>query len=128
MIRRPPRSTRTDTLFPYRRSSDLFGSALFGMVSGSAVANVAGVGSITIPLMARAGFRPALAASVEAVGSTGGQLMPPVMGAAAFLMAEYLQISYGEVMLAAITPALLYYAALFIQGNGSGAGREKGWR
>src|SRR3546814_13655244 len=65
--------------------------------------------------MARAGFRPALAASVEAVGSTGGQLMPPVMGAAAFLMAEYLQISYGEVMLAAITPALLYYAALFIQ-------------
>lgn len=93
----------------------VFGSALFGMVSGSAVANVAGVGSITIPLMARAGFRPALAASVEAVGSTGGQLMPPVMGAAAFLMAEYLQISYGEVMLAAITPAFLYYAALFIQ-------------
>ena len=93
----------------------VFGSALFGMVSGSAVANVAGVGSITIPLMARAGFRPALAASVEAVGSTGGQLMPPVMGAAAFLMAEYLQISYGEVMLAALVPALLYYAALFIQ-------------
>jgi TRAP transporter 4TM/12TM fusion protein len=91
------------------------GSAFFGMVSGSAVANVASVGTITIPLMKRAGFPPHLAASIEAVGSTGGQLMPPVMGAAAFLMAEYLQVPYGDVMVAAIIPAFLYYAALFFQ-------------
>ena len=91
------------------------GSSLFGMVSGSAVANVAGVGMITIPLMKKSGFPPQVAASVEAVGSTGGQLMPPVMGAAAFLMAEYLQVPYSEVMIAAALPAILYYVALFIQ-------------
>jgi TRAP transporter 4TM/12TM fusion protein len=91
------------------------GSAFFGMVSGSAVANVASVGTITIPLMKRAGFPGQLAAAIESVGSTGGQLMPPVMGAAAFLMAEYLQVPYGEVMVAAILPAFLYYAALFVQ-------------
>lgn len=91
------------------------GSAFFGMVSGSAVANVASVGSITIPLMKRAGFPGHLAGAIEAVGSTGGQLMPPVMGAAAFLMAEYLQVPYVEVMVAAVLPAVLYYAALFIQ-------------
>ncbi len=91
------------------------GSAFFGMISGSAVANVASVGTITIPLMKRAGFRGNVAAGIEAVGSTGGQIAPPVMGAAAFLMAEYLQVAYVEVMLAAIIPAFLYYAALFIQ-------------
>jgi TRAP transporter 4TM/12TM fusion protein len=91
------------------------GSAFFGMMSGSAVANVASVGTITIPLMKRAGFPPHIAASVEAVGSTGGQVAPPVMGAAAFLMAEYLQVPYAEVALAAIIPAVLFYAALFIQ-------------
>jgi TRAP transporter 4TM/12TM fusion protein len=91
------------------------GSAFFGMVSGSAVANVASVGTITIPLMKRAGFPGHLAAAIESVGSTGGQLMPPVMGAAAFLMAEYLQVPYSEVMVAAILPAFLYYAALFVQ-------------
>jgi TRAP transporter 4TM/12TM fusion protein len=91
------------------------GSAFFGMISGSAVANVASVGTITIPLMKRAGFPPHIAASVEAVGSTGGQIAPPVMGAAAFLMAEYLQVPYGDVLVAAIIPAFLYYAALFIQ-------------
>lgn len=91
------------------------GSAFFGMVSGSAVANVASVGTITIPLMKRAGFPGQLAAAIESVGSTGGQLMPPVMGAAAFLIAEYLQVPYGDVMVAAILPALLYYAALFVQ-------------
>ncbi len=91
------------------------GSAFFGMISGSAVANVASVGTITIPLMKRAGFPPHIAAAVEAVGSTGGQIAPPVMGAAAFLMAEYLQVPYGEVMVAAIIPAFLFYAALFIQ-------------
>lgn len=91
------------------------GSAFFGMISGSAVANVASVGNITIPLMKRAGYPAEFAASVEAVGSTGGQIAPPVMGAAAFLMAEYLQIPYADVLVAAIIPAVLFYAALFIQ-------------
>lgn len=91
------------------------GSAFFGMISGSAVANVASVGTITIPLMKRAGFKGETAAGIEAVGSTGGQIAPPVMGAAAFLMAEYLQVPYGDVMVAAIIPAFLFYAALFIQ-------------
>jgi TRAP transporter 4TM/12TM fusion protein len=91
------------------------GSAFFGMVSGSAVANVASVGTITIPLMKRSGFPGHTAGAIEAVGSTGGQLAPPVMGAAAFLMAEYLQVPYAEVMVAAIIPALLWYATLFIQ-------------
>ena len=91
------------------------GSAFFGMISGSAVANVASVGTITIPLMKRAGYPGHIAAGVEAVGSTGGQICPPVMGAAAFLMAEYLQLPYADVMVAAIIPAFLFYAALFIQ-------------
>ncbi|MFY9830389.1 MAG: TRAP transporter fused permease subunit [Rhodoplanes sp.] len=91
------------------------GSALFGMISGSAVANVASVGTITIPLMKRAGFPAATAAAIEAVGSTGGQIAPPVMGAAAFLMAEYLQVPYATVMVAAVIPAILFYAALFFQ-------------
>jgi TRAP transporter 4TM/12TM fusion protein len=91
------------------------GSALFGMISGSAVANVASVGTITIPLMKRAGFPAATAAAIEAVGSTGGQIAPPVMGAAAFLMADYLQVPYATVMVAAFIPALLFYAALFFQ-------------
>jgi TRAP transporter 4TM/12TM fusion protein len=92
----------------------VFGSALFGMISGAAVSNVVAVGIVTIPLMARSGFARAKAAAIEAVGSTGGQLMPPVMGAAAFIMAEFLQVSYGTVVVAAIIPAVLYYAALFI--------------
>jgi TRAP transporter 4TM/12TM fusion protein len=91
------------------------GSAFFGMISGSAVANVSAVGVVTIPLMIRSGFPPQIAAAIEAVGSTGGQLMPPVMGAAAFLMAEVLQVPYAQVMIAAIIPALLYYVALFFQ-------------
>jgi len=89
------------------------GSAFFGMISGSAVANVSAVGVVTIPLMKRSGFPAQIAAAIEAVGSTGGQLMPPVMGAAAFLMAEVLGVPYVEVMIAAIIPALLYYLALF---------------
>jgi len=89
------------------------GSAFFGMISGSAVANVSAVGVVTIPLMKRAGFPAQIAAAIEAVGSTGGQLMPPVMGAAAFLMAEVLGVPYAQVMIAAIIPALLYYLALF---------------
>jgi len=91
------------------------GSAFFGMISGSAVANVSAVGVVTIPLMKRAGFSPMFAAAVEAVGSTGGQLMPPVMGAAAFLMAEFLQVPYGAVLVAAVIPAFMYYFSLFMQ-------------
>src|SRR4029078_1574773 len=74
-------------------------SALFGTVSGSAVANVMVAGPITIPLMKRTGFRPPFAAAVEAVASTGGQIMPPVMGAAAFVMAEFLGVPYAQVAL-----------------------------
>ncbi len=90
-------------------------SALFGMVSGSAVANVAVNGAISIPMMKRTGYAPHMAAAVEAVASTGGQIMPPVMGAAAFLIAEFLNITYGQVALAAAIPACLYYLALFVQ-------------
>jgi TRAP transporter 4TM/12TM fusion protein len=92
-------------------------SCLFGMISGSAVSNVASVGVLTIPLMRRGGYPGHVAAAIEAVASTGGQLMPPVMGAAAFLMAEFLQIPYRDVALAAALPALLYYYALFIQAD-----------
>jgi TRAP transporter 4TM/12TM fusion protein len=88
-------------------------SSLFGTVSGSAVANVMVDGPITIPLMKRSGFRPSFAAAVEAVASTGGQLMPPVMGAAAFVMAEFLAVPYAQVALWAVIPALLYYASVF---------------
>lgn len=91
------------------------GSALFGTISGSAVANVTAVGIVSIPLMKRSGFPPTVAAAIEAVGSTGGQLMPPVMGAAAFLMAEVLQVPYSAVLVAAAIPAVLYYLALFFQ-------------
>jgi TRAP transporter 4TM/12TM fusion protein len=90
-------------------------SSLFGTVSGSAVANVVVDGAITIPMMKRGGYPPHMAAAIEAVASNGGQIMPPVMGAAAFVMAEFLSIPYGEVALAAIVPACLYYLALFTQ-------------
>ena len=92
-------------------------SCLFGMISGSAVSNVASVGVITIPLMREGGYPTHVAAAIEAVSSTGGQLMPPVMGAAAFLMAEFLQVPYRDVVVAAILPALLYYLALFFQAD-----------
>ena len=88
-------------------------SALFGSISGSAVANVATSGIITIPLMKESGYTARQAGAIEAVASTGGQLLPPVMGATAFLMAEFLQIPYGEVVLAALIPAALYYIAVF---------------
>jgi TRAP transporter 4TM/12TM fusion protein len=88
-------------------------SSLFGTVSGSAVANVMVDGPITIPLMKRTGFRPPFAAAVEAVASTGGQIMPPVMGAAAFVMAEFLAVPYATVALWAAIPAVLYYVAVF---------------
>ena len=88
-------------------------SSLFGTISGSAVANVMVTGQISIPLMKRTGFRPEFAGAVEAVASTGGQIMPPIMGAAAFVMAEFLGVSYGQVVIWAIMPALLYYLACF---------------
>lgn len=89
-------------------------SSLFGSVSGSAVANVMVTGQITIPLMKRSGFSPSFAAAVEAVASTGGQIMPPVMGAAAFVMAEFLGVSYLQVTIWALVPALLFYLACFV--------------
>lgn len=92
-------------------------SGLFGSISGSAVANVVGTGVVTIPMIKRDGYPAHKAAAIEAVASTGGQLMPPVMGASAFLMAEFLAISYGAVVLAALLPAILYYVALFIQAD-----------
>ncbi len=88
-------------------------SSLFGTVSGSAVANVLVDGPITIPLMKRTGFRPSFAAAVESVASTGGQIMPPIMGAAAFVMAEFLAVSYFQVAMWAIIPAILYFLAVF---------------
>ncbi len=89
-------------------------SGLFGSISGSVVSNIATTGVITIPLMRRVGYSPAQAGAIEAVASTGGQLMPPIMGAAAFLMAEFLEIPYTEVVVVAIVPAVMYYVALFI--------------
>ena len=89
-------------------------SSLFGTVSGSAVANVMTTGTFTIPLMKRTGYRPAFAGAVEAVASTGGQLMPPIMGAAAFVMAEFLGVSYLTVAGFALLPAVLYYVAVFM--------------
>ena len=88
-------------------------SSLFGTISGSAVANVMVDGPISIPLMKRSGFPPHFAAGVEATASTGGQIMPPIMGAAAFVMAEFLAVSYGQVVIWAIIPAILYYIACF---------------
>lgn len=90
-------------------------SGLFGSISNSAVANVVITGSVTIPMMKRIGYKPAVAGAVEATASTGGLVMPPVMSAVAFVMAEYLQMPYGQIVLAAALPAILYYAALLIQ-------------
>ncbi|MFB3884921.1 MAG: TRAP transporter permease [Thermodesulfobacteriota bacterium] len=90
-------------------------SGLFGTISGSAVANVMVDGWITIPMMKKTGYKPHVAGAIEAVASTGGQIMPPVMGAAAFIIPEYTGIPYSKVALAAFIPAVLYYACLFIQ-------------
>lgn len=89
-------------------------SALCGMVSGSSVGNTVTTGSVTIPMMKKTGYKPAFAGAVEAASSTGGQIMPPIMGAAAFLMAEYMGIPYIEVAAKAIIPALLYFSGIFI--------------
>lgn len=92
-------------------------SGLFGTISGNATSNVLTVGSVTIPLMMRYGVRPATAGGIEAVASTGGQLMPPVMGTAAFLMAEFTGIPYAEIALAALLPALLFYFVLLLEAH-----------
>ena len=89
-------------------------SALEGMVSGSSVANTVGSGAVTIPLMKKTGYKPEFAAAAEAAASTGGQIMPPIMGAAAFLMAETIGVPYSDVVLKAILPAVLYFAGVFI--------------
>lgn len=90
-------------------------SALCGTISGSAATNVATTGAFTIPLMKRVGYKPFFAGAVEAAASTGGQIMPPIMGTVAFIMAEYLGVSYGTIALAAIIPALLYFAGVYFQ-------------
>ena len=87
----------------------VFGSGLMGSVSGSAVANTVGTGSITIPMMKRIGFRPKFAAGVEAAASTGGQLMPPIMGAGAFIMSEWTQIPYLKIVAVSFIPAIMYF-------------------
>ena len=89
-------------------------SALEGMVSGSSVANTVGSGAVTIPLMKKTGYKPEFAAAAEASASTGGQIMPPIMGAAAFLMAETVGTSYSNIVVKAILPAVLYFAGVFI--------------
>ncbi len=89
-------------------------SALCGMVSGSSVGNTVTTGSVTIPMMKKTGYKPEFAGAVEAAASTGGQIMPPIMGAAAFLMAEYMDLPYAEVAVKAILPAILYFSGIFI--------------
>ena len=89
-------------------------SALCGMVSGSSVGNTVTTGSVTIPMMKKTGYKPEFAGAVEAASSTGGQIMPPIMGAAAFLMAEYMGVPYIDVAVKAIIPALLYFTGIFI--------------
>ena len=89
-------------------------SALCGMVSGSSVGNTVTTGSVTIPMMKKTGYKPEFAGAVEAAASTGGQIMPPIMGAAAFLMAEYMGVTYGKETLYAILPAVLYFSGIFI--------------
>ena len=92
----------------------IFASALFGTISGTGIANVVTTGALTIPLMIRTGLRPVFAGAIEAVASTGGQIMPPIMGAGAFLMAEFIRIPYGTIVVAAIVPATLYFLSVFL--------------
>lgn len=95
----------------------ILASSLFGSINGIVVSNILATGVVTIPMMKQSGFKPEKAAAIEATASNGGQMMPPVMGAVAFLMADFLQISYAEVAVAALVPSLLYYFALFIQAD-----------
>jgi len=89
-------------------------SAMCGMVSGSSVGNTVTTGAVTIPMMKKAGYKPEFAGAVEAASSTGGQIMPPIMGAAAFLMAEFIGVNYSHIVLRAILPAILYFAGIFM--------------
>ena len=91
----------------------VFSSALFGMISGSSIANTVTTGALTIPAMKRIGYRPHFAAAVEATASTGGQITPPIMGAAAFIMIEFLEMPYRTILLAATVPALMHYLGIF---------------
>ena len=93
-------------------------SSAFGSISGSAVANIMSTGVVTIPMMKETGFQPKYAAAIEAVASNGGQIAPPVMGATAFIIAEFLEITYAEVVMAALLPAILYFLVLFLQVDG----------
>lgn len=92
-------------------------SSLFGTISGVVVSNILATGIITIPMMKRTGFTPAQAGAIEATASNGGQLMPPVMGAVAFVMADFLERPYSDIVIAALVPSILYYAAVFIQAD-----------
>lgn len=111
----------SSALFGYVRGGaakvSIFSSALFGSISGSSISNVLTTGAITIPAMKRAGYPAYYAAAIEACASTGGVLMPPVMGATAFVMAEFLGIAYIEICVAAMVPSILYYTGLFIQAD-----------
>ena len=89
-------------------------SALCGMVSGSSVGNTVTTGSVTIPMMKETGYKSEFAGAVEAASSTGGQIMPPIMGAAAFLMADFIGVPYSQIIVRAILPALLYFTGIFI--------------
>ena len=89
-------------------------SALCGMVSGSSVGNTVTTGSVTIPMMKKTGYKPEFAGAVEAASSTGGQIMPPIMGAAAFLMADFVGVPYSNIIMRAILPAVMYFAGIFI--------------
>jgi len=91
----------------------VFSSALFGMISGSSIANTVTTGALTIPAMKRTGYQPHFAAAVEATSSTGGQITPPIMGAAAFIMVEFLEMPYRTILLAATVPALMHYLGIF---------------
>ena len=93
----------------------ILASSVFGSINGTAIGNIMSTGIVTIPLMKKSGFRPEFAAAIEAVASNGGQFAPPVMGATAFLIAEFLQVPYAEVVIAALVPAVLYYVCLFLQ-------------
>jgi TRAP transporter 4TM/12TM fusion protein len=93
----------------------VFSSALVGMISGSSATNVATSGAFTIPLMKKIGYKPYFAGAIEAAASTGGQIMPPIMGTGAFIMAEFLGISYLKVAAAAVIPAILYFGAVFFR-------------
>ena len=90
-------------------------SSAFGTISGSTVGNIMSTGIVTIPLMKKTGFKPEYAGAIEAVASNGGQIAPPVMGATAFIIAEFLEIPYQDVVIAAAVPALLYFLVLFMQ-------------